>query len=112
MNTIREQYERWERDEVQPIISVWPKLIAFLGYYPDREQTQADLVLKARRVSGLSQYGFGRKVMAIAADLRDWEHGKSVPPAAILDRIMGTVENLICPGEAFAKLIDVKIHGA
>jgi transcriptional regulator with XRE-family HTH domain len=112
LNTIREQYERWERDEVQPIISIWPRLIAFLGYYPDREQTQADLVLKARRVNGLSQYEFGRKVMAIAADLRHWEQGKSVPPAEILDRIKGTVENLISPGAAFAKLIDVQIDGA
>jgi DNA-binding transcriptional regulator YiaG len=70
------------------------------------------LVLKARRVNGLSQYEFGRKVMAIAADLRHWEQGKSVPPPAILDRIKGTVENLISPGAAFAKLIDVQIHGA
>jgi len=87
LNTLREHYERWERDEVAPTASYWPRLIGFLGYYPGAEKTPADCVLKARRILGMSQYGMGRKVEAIAADVRKWEHGVSEPSSAHQERI-------------------------
>ena len=49
LNTRREQYERWERDEVAPEISVWPMLIRFLGYHPADCNYPAHWVLRARR---------------------------------------------------------------
>jgi DNA-binding transcriptional regulator YiaG len=39
LNTLREHYERWERDEVAPTVSFWPRLIGFLGLYPATVQT-------------------------------------------------------------------------
>ncbi len=87
LNTLREHYERWERDEVAPTASFWPRLIGFLGQYPGTAQTPADWVLKARRLLGLSQYAFGRKVQAVAENIRKWEHGVSEPPSAMLAKI-------------------------
>lgn len=34
LGVLREVYDRWERDERAPVVSVWPSIIAFLGYYP------------------------------------------------------------------------------
>ncbi|MBK8040791.1 MAG: helix-turn-helix transcriptional regulator [Verrucomicrobiaceae bacterium] len=87
LSILREHYERWERDEVEPTASFWPRLINFLGYYPFSSSTTANWVLMARRVLGLSQFGFGRRVMAIAKDVREWEHGSTDPPRDMLAKI-------------------------
>ena len=58
LNTLREHYGRWERDEIEPTSSFWPRLIGFIGYYPGPEIALAYWVLKARRMLGLSQYDF------------------------------------------------------
>ncbi len=79
-NTVRKSYERWERDEVAPIASYWPRLIGFLEQYPGASETSADLVLKGRRLLGLSQYGFSRKIHTDADNVRKWEHGVTEPP--------------------------------
>lgn len=93
LNTLREQYDRWERDEVAPEISMWPRLIHFLGYYPAECQSPADWVLRARRTLGLTQFAIGRKVGIIAENIRKWEHGKAEPPQDLLHRFqeMGRV---------------------
>ncbi|WP_395745618.1 helix-turn-helix domain-containing protein [Prosthecobacter sp.] len=94
LGTVREQYERWERDEVSPAVSFWPRLIRFLGYYPGPEVSFADWVLKARRMWGLSQYGLGRRINAIASAVRLWEHdGKIEPPLAVLKKIKILADN-------------------
>ena len=77
--TLREVYERWERDERQPVVSEWPAIITFLGYYPAREENAADLVLKARRCRGMDQKALARKVGVIHQRLRRWEHGQEIP---------------------------------
>lgn len=87
LNTLREHYERWERDEVTPTASFWPRLIGFLGLYPSAVQTPADWVLKARRFLGLSQFAFGRKIRVIAEKIREWEHGASEPPPDLLAKV-------------------------
>lgn len=91
LNTLREHYERWERDEVSPTASLWPRLIAFIGGYPFSVETSAELVLKARRMFGLSQYAFGRKVQAIAEDVRKWEHGVSEPSSVVLAKVRSLI---------------------
>lgn len=52
---MRGAYDRWERDERLPVVSEWPSVLAFLGYYPFDVLMAADLVLKARRCKGLDQ---------------------------------------------------------
>ncbi len=77
--TLREVYDRWERDERQPVVSEWPGIIAFLGYYPFSQETAADLVLKARRCQGADQKHIANSVGVIHQRLRRWEHGSEIP---------------------------------
>lgn len=91
LNTLREHYERWERDEVAPTASFWPRLIGFLGSYPGAVQTPADQVLMARRIMGLSQFAFGRRIQVIAKDVREWEHGVAEPSPAMLAKVQQLV---------------------
>lgn len=95
LSTLREHYERWERDEVEPTASFWPRLIDFIGYYPFPSPTPADWVLMARRLLGLSQFGFGRRVKAIAKDVREWEHGVAEPPQDMLAKIQQIATPLV-----------------
>lgn len=87
INTLREVYDRWERDEVVPVVSFWPRLIGFLGLYPGAAETPALKVLMARRLLGLSQYAFGRQVQAPAENIQEWERGMSIPSSSILGKI-------------------------
>ena len=91
LNTLREHYERWERDEVAPTASFWPRLIGFLGSYPVAVQTPADQVLMARRIMGLSQFAFGRRIQVIAKNVREWEHGVAKPSPAMLAKVQQLV---------------------
>lgn len=100
LNTLREHYERWERDEVAPTASFWPRLIGFLGMYPGNVQTPADWVLKARRLLGLSQFAFGRKIRVIAEKVREWEHGASEPPPHLLAKVQQLVTDTTLVGQA------------
>jgi len=67
-----EVYDRWERDERESVVSVWPFILAFLGYYPNSD-AQVNLTLMARRYAGLGQKAIAKKVGAIHQRLRDWE---------------------------------------
>lgn len=87
LGTLREQYERWERDEISPVVSFWPRLIRFLGYYPAPISSPACWILKARRMLGLRQYAFGRKINVIAKVIRQWEHGEIEPPPSVLKKV-------------------------
>lgn len=87
LGTLREVYERWERDKRQPVVSEWPGILRFLGYYPAPEKTVADLVLKARRYQGMDQKGLARRVGVIHQSLRRWEHGEDIPTSDKLEHL-------------------------
>lgn len=42
LGTMREAYDRWERDEREPMVSEWPALLSFLGCYPFMCRTLKD----------------------------------------------------------------------
>ncbi|MBK8092245.1 MAG: helix-turn-helix domain-containing protein [Verrucomicrobiaceae bacterium] len=85
--TMREVYERWERDEREPVVSVWPLIVTFLGYYPGSQASPADLTLMARRTLGLEQKMLAQKVGVIHQRLRRWEHGSEVPSPSEYSRL-------------------------
>lgn len=87
LGTLREAYERWERDERQPVVSEWPGILRFLDYYPVPESTQADLVLKARRCQGVDQKTLAKAVGVIHQRLRRWQHGDEIPVASAMCRL-------------------------
>jgi transcriptional regulator with XRE-family HTH domain len=81
MGVLREVYDRWERDETEPPVGFWKRIIAFIGSYPmppNRGGTP-DLILMARRVQGLSQYALGRQLGVIPQTVRLWEQGLEEP---------------------------------
>jgi transcriptional regulator with XRE-family HTH domain len=89
MGVLREVYDRWERDETEPPVGFWKRIIAFLGCYPMPQNSgrTADLVLMARRVQGLSQFALGKKLGVIANTVRLWEHGLADPDPVQLRRL-------------------------
>lgn len=88
LGTIREVYERWERDERQPVVSEWPAILAFLGYYPACVESAAAVVLKARRCQGMDQKVLAALMGVIHQRLRRWEHGKGFPPPDATAQLM------------------------
>jgi len=89
LGTMREVYERWERDEREPVVSVWPLVLAFLGYYPGPQESFADMTLMARRTLGLEQKKLAEQVGVIHQRLRRWEHGAETPSPPELARLKG-----------------------
>lgn len=89
LGTMREVYDRWERDEREPVVSVWPLVLAFLGYYPGPEESPADMTLMVRRRLGLEQKKLAERVGVIHQRLRRWEHGQASPAPTELERLRG-----------------------
>lgn len=87
LGTVREVYDRWERDERRPVVSVWPSVLAFLGYYPGLQESPADLTLFARRKFGLEQKKLAERIGVIHQRLRRWEHGTEKPSSAEFARL-------------------------
>lgn len=75
VGTLREVYDRWERDERQPVVSMWPPIILFLGSYPWGSPTPASQVLKTRRCLGVDQKTFAKLVGVAHQQVRRWERG-------------------------------------
>lgn len=96
LGTLREVYDRWERDERQPVVSEWPGIIAFLGYYPFSQETAADLVLKVRRCQGMDQKALARTVGVIHQKLRLWEHSLAIPMPSELSHLQ-SLAGFECP---------------
>lgn len=93
LGTLREVYERWERNERQPVVSVWPSILAFLGYYPGQVDARiSDLVLKIRRITGLDQKELAKRVGTSHQRLRDWEHERQQPSVAQIRRLKEIAE--------------------
>ena len=56
-------YHNWETNKIEPIISMYPGIILFLGYYPFPEpQTLGERILAYRRKNGLSLFRMAMSV--------------------------------------------------
>jgi transcriptional regulator with XRE-family HTH domain len=87
LGKLRESYERWERDECAPIVSEWPSIISFLGYYPFERKTAADTCLEVRRRKGIAQHVLGADLGIAHQTIRAWEHLRANPEEAQLARL-------------------------
>jgi DNA-binding transcriptional regulator YiaG len=54
----------------------------------------------ARRIVGLSQFAFGRRIQVIAKDVRKWEHGVAEPSPAMLAKVQQLVADTPVVGPA------------
>jgi transcriptional regulator with XRE-family HTH domain len=76
-NTLRE----WEYGNLEPFVCHYPKIIAFLGYYPFNHETESlgGKIRKYRYTHGLSLAEFGKLVGAAGCTLSTWERNKAKP---------------------------------
>ena len=92
LGTMREVYDRWERDARRPVVSEWPGILSFLGFYPFSQETPADLVLKARRCQGADQKRLANSVGVIHQRLRRWEQGLGIPDEGTMRHLAGLAQ--------------------
>jgi len=71
----------WRVHETSPHISVYPKIIAFLGYnpFPVDTSTLAGRIKRYRTEHGLSQEAFAILCGVDETSVRDWERGDRKP---------------------------------
>ncbi len=94
VGTMREVYDRWERDERQPVVSQWPRILRFLGYYPVSRETAADLFLQIRRSHGVDQKKLASIVGVTHQQLRRWEHGQEPIPSEAENKLKFLLDGL------------------
>ena len=87
LGALREVYDRWERDEREPVVSMWPLILKFLGYYPGPQSSPADLTVRARRMLGLEQKKLAECLGVSHPRLRRWEHGSEMASGAECSRL-------------------------
>ena len=70
----------WERNRTVPASSVWPKIVAFLGYNPLPEpESLGEQIAQSRKLRGLSQRAFAKQLGVDQGTLVRWERGKRRP---------------------------------
>jgi transcriptional regulator with XRE-family HTH domain len=71
----------WETNRTSPQLRFIPRIIVFLGYYPDDvpPQSLGERITAYRRRLGLSQRRLARLLDIDLGTLSRWERGKSLP---------------------------------
>ena len=73
-------YHKWETNKTEPIISMYPKVIEFLGYDPFPEpQTVGERFYAYRRRGGISVQRLAEKFGVNEKTLSRWEKGETQP---------------------------------
>lgn len=68
----------WENGRSEPHVHYYPKIIAFLGYYPFSDEPGIPGRIKKHRFThGLTQKQFGKKVGVDGSTVSDWENRKT-----------------------------------
>jgi transcriptional regulator with XRE-family HTH domain len=82
----------WEKGNTTPVIHALPSIIQFLGYDPlPPGTTLAEILRRYRKVHGLSQREFARKLGIDPGTVDDWESGRHHP----MRRLMVKLQQLI-----------------
>jgi DNA-binding transcriptional regulator YiaG len=70
---------QWEQNILEPFVYQYPKIIAFLGYYPftHETETQGGKIKKYRFTQGLSMQEFGKLVGVAGCTVSTWERNKA-----------------------------------
>ncbi len=69
LGSLRKVYDRWERDERQPIVFEWQGILSFLGYYPAGEETAAARFdVREQHRASLACVGIADKEPVLLAD--------------------------------------------
>ncbi|MFC1491820.1 helix-turn-helix domain-containing protein [Nitrospinota bacterium] len=86
-------YHNWETNKTEPIISMFPRIIEFLGYYPFPEpKTLGERILAYRRKNGLSLFRMAKTLGVDESTLSRWEKGEVCPNSMHAYRLNKIVE--------------------
>ena len=84
-------YLSWEGDRKRPMVSMLPRLIAFLGYDPNPQpSTLGEEIAARRRQLGLSQERFADLVGLDESTIARLEAGRAVPARQTLSKLQRT----------------------
>jgi DNA-binding transcriptional regulator YiaG len=74
-------HREWEHNNLEPFVYHYPKIIAFLGYYPFDHETESlgGKIKKYRFMHGLSLADFGKLVGMVGSTVSTWERNKAKP---------------------------------
>ena len=78
----------WERNKVEPLARLVPRIVRFLGYHPWRAPgSVADWLRTARRALGLTQRELGWRLRVDPATVPSWETGRHRPTGRLMVRL-------------------------
>lgn len=81
-------YHNWETNKTEPVISMFPRIIEFLGYYPFKEpQTVGEKLFAIRRRSGLSRARLAKMIGIDESTMLRIERNKPAPKGRCERRI-------------------------
>jgi len=83
-----ETLKNWERGATEPMVRYKPKIIQFLGYYPESEPANAaQRLIHIRHQLGLTQKALAKAIAVDPVTLYRWEKGLAAPAQSKLDQI-------------------------
>ena len=83
----------WENNRSEPSVRYYPRIIAFLGYYPfSKENNLAGLVKSYRYKYGLTQKKMGKRIGLNGSTICDWETGETKPKGKYLEKLKLSIE--------------------
>ena len=79
----------WETNRTSPQLRFIPKIITFLGYVPYDTQsgTLGKRIVAYRRVMGITQKEFARRLGIDPSTLARWETGRGQPSKKLRERL-------------------------
>ena len=91
----------WEHNHLEPYARKYPRILAFLGYYPFESETLGGKIKKYRFTHGLTTPEFGKLVGVAGCTVSSWERNKAKPAskeiASKLDTYLKTLSNTKAP---------------
>jgi len=80
----------WEKNRVEPSLRLLPKIIKFLGYYPDETSAKSlgEKLRYFRRVQGLSQKKLAQLLKIDESTIGNWEKDENLPLKRNLQKLL------------------------
>ena len=90
LDTCEDTITGWESRKGKPMISWYPKIIRFLGYYPYDHplDTAAGLIERCRHSLGLSYERLGKLVGVHGSTLIQWKRGNAIASHDCEERLL------------------------
>jgi DNA-binding XRE family transcriptional regulator len=87
-------YKIWENNQAEPLIHYYPKILAFIGYYPFPEPNSlAARIVQYRHEKGITQKKLGMEIGVDGSTVSDWENGHTKPKGKYLKTLLSKIKS-------------------